>query len=232
MGRRIQGLLFHHLDSITLIFKVLFSHSVVSDSLQPPRTAACQASLSFTISRTLLKLMSIESVLSLNNYSSRKSLKSLQMVPAAMKLKDARSLEEMTNLDMCIKKQRHFFVYKGPHSQSFGFSNSHVWIWELDHKKSWAPKNWCFWIVVLENSWESLGLQRIQPVHPKGNQSWIFIGRTDVEAKIPILCPPDMKNWLNGKDPDSGKDWRWEEKGTTEDEIVGWHHWLSGNEFE
>ena len=104
---------------------------------------------------------------------------------------------------------------------------------ELDHKESWALKNWCFWTVVLEKTLESpLDCKEIQPVHPKGNQSWIFIGRTDAEAEAPILWPPDAKNWLMGKDPDAGKDWRQEEKGTIEDEMVGWHHRLSGPEFE
>ena len=98
-------------------------------------------------------------------------------------------------------------------------------MWELDHKESWAPKNWCFWTVVLEKTPESLlDYKEIKPVNPKGNQSWIFIGRTDAEALI--LWPPNSKNWLIGKDPDAGKDWRWEEKGTTEDEMVGWHHQL------
>ena len=107
------------------------------------------------------------------------------------------------------------------------FSNSHVWMWKLDHKESWAPKNWCFWIVVLERIRESpLDCKEIQPVNLKGNQSSIFTGRTDAEA--PILWPPDAKNWLLRKDPDAGKDWRWEEKGMTEDEMVGWHHWLDG----
>ena len=104
---------------------------------------------------------------------------------------------------------------------------------ELDCKKSWALKNWCFWTVVLEKTLESsLDCKEIQPVHPKGNQSWIFIGRTDAEAEVPILWPPDVKSWLIWKDPDAGKDWRREEKGTTEDEMVGWHHWLNGHEFE
>ena len=121
---------------------------------------------------------------------------------------------------------------KGPF-QSYGFSNSHIWIWKLDYKKSWVPKNWCFWTVVLEKTLESpLNCKEIQPVHPKGNQSWIFIGRTDAEAETPILWPPDGKNWLIGKDSDAVKDWRWEEKGMTEDEMVGWHHRLDGHEFE
>ena len=106
-------------------------------------------------------------------------------------------------------------------------------MWELDHKEGWVPKNWCFWTVVLEKTLESpLDCKEIQPVHPKGNQSWIFIGRTDVEAETPILWPPDARNWLTGKDRDAGKEWRWEEKGTTEDEMVWWHHWLNGHKFE
>ena len=115
----------------------------------------------------------------------------------------------------------------------FCFSSSHIWMWELDHKENWAPKNWCFWTVVLEKTLESsLDSKEIQPVNPKGNQSWIFIGRIDAEAETPILWPPDAKNWLIGKDPDAGKDWTQEEKGTTEDEMVDWHHWLNGHEFE
>ena len=103
---------------------------------------------------------------------------------------------------------------------------------ELD-KESWAPKNWCFWTVVLEKTLESpLDCREIQPVPPKGDQSWVFIGRTDVKAETPILWPPEAKSWLIWKDPDAGKDWRQEEKGTTEDEMVGWHHWLNGHEFE
>ena len=104
---------------------------------------------------------------------------------------------------------------------------------ELDHKESWALKNWCFWTVVLEKTLESpLDCKEIQPVNPKGNQSWIFIGRTDAEAETPILWPPDTKNWLIWKDPDAGKDWRQEEKGMTENEMIGWLHWLYGHEFE
>ena len=133
----------------------------------------------------------------------------------------------------CIKKQRHYFTNRGSYSQSYGFSNSRVWMWELDHRESWAPKNWCFWTMVLEKTLESpLDCKEIQPVHPKGNQPWIFIGRTDAEADTLILWPPDVKNWIIGKDPDAGKDWRQEEKGTMEDEIVGWHHRLDGLEFE
>ena len=138
----------------------------------------------------------------------------------------------MTKLDSILKK-RHYFANKGPSSQSYIFSCSRVWMWVLDYKENWAQKNWCFWTVVLEETLESpLDCTEIQPVHPKGNQSWIFIGRTDAEGETPILWPPDAKNWLIGKDPDAGKDWRWEEKGITEDEMVGWHHRLSGHEFE
>ena len=137
----------------------------------------------------------------------------------------------MTNLDSILKSRD--IADKGLPSQSYGFSSSHVWMWELDYKESWAPKNGCFWTVVLEKTLESpLDCKEIQPVHPKGNQSWIFIGRTDDEAETPILWPPDVKNWLIWKDPDAGKDWRQEEKGTTENEIVGWRHQLHGHEFE
>ena len=110
---------------------------------------------------------------------------------------------------------------------------SDVWMWELDHKESWAPKNWCFWTVVLEKTLENpLDCQEIKPVSPKGNQSLICIGRTDAEAETPILWPPDRTNWLIWKDPDAGKDWRQQKKGVAEDEMVGWHHWLDGQELE
>ena len=132
-----------------------------------------------------------------------------------------------------IKKQRCDFTDNGPYRQNYGFSSSHAWMWELDHKESWVPKNWCFWTVVLEKTLESpLDSKEIKPVNTKGNQSWIFIGRTDTKAEIPILWSPDVKNWLIGKDPDPGKDWRQEERGTTEDEMVGCHHQLHRNEFE
>ena len=132
-----------------------------------------------------------------------------------------------------IKKQRHYFANKDPSSQGYGFSSSHVWMWELNCKESWAPKNWCFWTVVLEKTLESsLDCKEIQPVHQKGAQSWVFTGRTDVEAETPILWPPGVKSWLIWKDPYVGKDWRWKEKGMTENEMVGWHHQLNGHEFE
>ena len=106
-------------------------------------------------------------------------------------------------------------------------------MWELDYKESWVLKNWCFWTMVLEKTLESpLDCEEIQPVHPKGNQSLIFIGRTNAEAETPILWPPDTNNWLTGKDPDAGKDWGQEEKGMKDDEMVGWHHWFAGHEFE
>ena len=129
-----------------------------------------------------------------------------------------------------IKKQRHYFANKTPSSQSHDFSSSHVWMWELDCEESWAPKNWCFWTVVLEKILESpLDWKEIKPIHPKGNQSWMFIGRTDVETEAPILWPPDAKSWLIGKDSDAGRDWGQEEKGTTEDEMAGWHYQLDGH---
>ena len=130
----------------------------------------------------------------------------------------------------CIKKQRHHFTDKGPGSQSYGFSSSHVQMWELNHKEGWVLKNWCFWTVVLEKTRESpLDSKEIKPVNPKGNQSWTFIGRTDAEALV--LWPPDAKSQLIGKDPDARKYWR-QKKGATEEEMVGWHHWLNRHESE
>ena len=138
----------------------------------------------------------------------------------------------MTNLDSILKSRDITLLTKVHLVKATVFSNSHIWMWVLDYKESWAPKNWCFWTVVLEKTLESpLDCKEIQPFHPKGNKSWIFIGRIDVEAETPILWPPDAKNWLIGKDPDAGKDWK-QEKGMTEDEIVGWHHQLDGHEFE
>ena len=134
-----------------------------------------------------------------------------------------------------IKKQRHYFADKCPYSQRYVFSNSHVGMWKLGHKEGWAPKNWCFWTVVLEKTLESPSdYKEIQPdpIYPKGNQSWIFIGRTDAAAETPILWAPDAKNCLTRRDPDAGKDWRREEKGTKEGEMVGSCHWLDGHEFE
>ena len=132
-----------------------------------------------------------------------------------------------------IIKQRHYFAYKGLSSQSYGFSSSHVWMWELDYKESWAPKNWCFWTMVLEKTLESpMKYKEIQPVYLKGNRSWIFIGRTDAEAETPILWPPDVKSQLIRKHSAAGKEWRQKEKGTTNDEMIGWHQQLNGHEFE
>ena len=133
----------------------------------------------------------------------------------------------------CTLHMRRYFANKGLSNQGDGFSSSHVWMWELDYKASWAPKNLCFWTVMLEKTLESpLDCKEIQTVHPKGNQSWVFIGRTDVEAETPILWSPDVKSWLIYRDPNAGKDWRREEKEMTEDEMVGWHHRLNGHEFE
>ena len=127
-----------------------------------------------------------------------------------------------------IKKQRQYFANKSPSSQSYGFSRSHVWMWDLDNKKGWALKNWCLQTVVLESPLDS---KEIKPVNPKGNETWIFSVRTDAEAEAPILWPSDAKSQLTGKDPDAGKDWGQEEKGATENEMVGWHHGLNGHEF-
>ena len=138
----------------------------------------------------------------------------------------------MTNLDSILKSRDITFANKGPSSQGYGFSSGHVWMWGLDCKECWAQKNCCFWNVVLEKTLESpLASKEIQPVHPKGDQSWVFIGRTDVEAETLILWPPDAKSSLIGKDSDAGKDWGQEEKGTTEDEMVGWHYRLNGYGF-
>ena len=159
--------------------------------------------------------------------------KSLWMVTITMKLEEACSLGKKDKHRECIKKQRHYFADKGPSSQSYGFSSSHVWIWELDCEENWLPKNWCFWIAVLEKTLESsLDSKEVKPVNPKGNQPWIFIGRTDAEAEAPILWLPDVKSWLIGKDPDAGQNFRQEEKGAGEDETVGWHHKINGHEFE
>ena len=136
----------------------------------------------------------------------------------------------MMNLDSIFKSREHF-ANKGPSSQGYGFSSGHVWMWDLDGEESWVLKNWCLWTVVLEKTLESpLDCKKMQLVHPLGDQSWVFIGRTDVEAETPILWPPHAKRWLIDKDPNSGKDWG-QEKGTTEDEMAGWRHWLDGHGF-
>ena len=139
----------------------------------------------------------------------------------------------MTNLDRILKSRDITLSTKVCIVTAVDFSSSHVQMWELNHKEGWVPKNWCFPTVVLEKTFESpLHCKEIKLVNPKGNQFWMFIGRTDAEAEAPIFWPPNVKSWLNGKDPDAGKDWRQEEKGTTEDEMVGWRHWLNGHEFE
>ena len=121
---------------------------------------------------------------------------------------------------------------KGPYSQGYGFSSGHVWMWELDCEESWAPKNWCFGTVVLEKTFASpLACKESQPVHSKGDQSWVFIGRTDAEGETPILWPPHAKSWLTGKNSEAGRVWGQEEKGMTEDEMARWHHRLDGHEF-
>ena len=127
----------------------------------------------------------------------------------------------------------HYFANKALFSQGYGFSSGHVWMWELDYEESWVPKTWCFWTVVLEKPLESpLDCKETQPVHPKGDQSWVFIGRTDAEAETPILWPPHAKSWHIGKDLEALRDWRQEEKGETEDKMAGWYHRLNGHEFE
>ena len=139
----------------------------------------------------------------------------------------------ITNPDSILKTRDIALLTKDSSSQSYGFSSSHVWMWEMKYEEIWTPKNWCFWTVVLEKKLESpLDCKEIQPDHPKGNQSWVFIGRTDVEAETPIFWPPDATNWLIWKDPDAGKDWRHEEKGMTEDEMFECNQWLDGHEFE
>ena len=155
-------------------------------------------------------------------------------VTAVTKLKDFCSLKKNYNKPrQHIKKQRHHFTNKVLYSQTYGFSSSHGWMSELDHKEGWTPKNWCFWAVVLKKTLENpLDCKEIKLVISKGNQPWIFFGRTGAEAETPILWPRDSRSWLIGKDPDAGKDWGQEEKGMTENEAVGWHHQLNGHEFE
>ena len=141
--------------------------------------------------------------------------------------------KSMTNLDSILKSRDITLSTKVCLVKAMVFPLvMYGWMWELDYKESWAPKNWCFWTVVLEKTLESpFDCEEIQPVHPKGDQSWVFIGRTDVEAEIPILWLPDAKNWFIWKDPDAGKDWGQEEEETTEDDMVGWHHQLNQHEF-
>ena len=160
--------------------------------------------------------------------------KSLQMVTAAMKLKDTYSLEgKLWPTWIAYSKAETLLCHKVPSSQGYGFSCGHVWMWELDCEESWVPKNWCFWTLVLEKTPESpLDWKEIQPVHSKGGQPWVFFGRTDAKAETPVLWPPHVKSWLIGKDSDAGRDWGQKEKGTTEDEMAGWHHQLDGCEFE
>ena len=150
--------------------------------------------------------------------------KLLQMVTAVMKLKDACSLEKSYDQPrQHIIKQRNYFANKDMSGQGYGFSNSPVWMWALDYKESWVPNYWCFWTVVLEKTLESpLDWKKIQPVNPNGDQSWVFIGRTDTEAETPILWQPHMKSWLIWKDSDAGRDWGQKEKGTT-----GWDGWIA-----
>ena len=157
------------------------------------------------------------------------SPKSLQMMTAAMKLKTLSPWKKSYDQPrQHTKKQRRYFANKGPSSRGYGFSSGHVCMWELDCEEGWVPKNWCFWTVVLEKTLESpLDCKEIQPVHPKGDQSWVFFGRTDAEAETPILLSPHVKSWLIGKDTDAWKDWKREEKGTTENEMG-----RNGHDFE
>ena len=160
--------------------------------------------------------------------------KSLMMVTVPIKWRCLLlTRKAVTYLDSILKKEKHHFTNKGSISQSCGFSSSQIWMCEMDHKEGWVLKNWCFWTVVLDKTLESpLDSKEIKPVNRKGNQPWIFIGRTDIEAETPILWLPDAKSWLIEKDPDAGKDGGQEEKGTIENEMVGWHHQLNGHEFE
>ena len=142
------------------------------------------------------------------------------------------SRKAMTNLDN-MEKQRHYCADKGPYSQGYGLPSGLVQLWELDHKVGREPKNWCFQTVVLEKTLESpLDRKEIKPVNTKINQSWIFIGRTGVEAEAPVSWSSDVNRWLIGKVPDAGQDWGQKEKRALEDEMAGWHHWLDGREFE
>ena len=156
------------------------------------------------------------------------------MVIAAMKLKDSFSLErKLWPTYIAYSKAETLLCQQSPSIQGYGFSSGHVWMWKLDCEESWVPKNWHFWTVVLEKTLESpLDCKEIQPVHFKGDQFWVFFGRTDAKAETPILWPPLAKSWLIEKDSDAGRDWEQEQKGMTEDEMAGWHHRLNGHEFE
>ena len=158
--------------------------------------------------------------------------KLLSLVTTAMKLKDSCSLEEKQEQPRAFKKQSRYFSDKGPSSQGYGFPSSHVWMWESYCKEGWVPKNWCFWTMVLKKTFESPLNSKIKLVNPRGKQPWIFIARTNGEAEAPVLWPPHAKSWLIGKDSDAGRDWGQEGKGTTEDEMAGWHHGLDGRESE
>ena len=161
--------------------------------------------------------------------------KSLQMVTAATEIKKRLLLgrKAMTYLDSILKSRDITLPTEVHLLKAMFFSSSPVWMWELNHKDSWALKNWCFWTVVLEKTLETpLDFKEIKQVQPKGNQSWTFIGRTYAEAEAPILWPPNVKKWLIREDPNAGQDWRQEEEGMMEDEMVGWHHRLSEHEFE
>ena len=141
--------------------------------------------------------------------------------------------DNLKSWKMFLRKSKCYFPNKGPSSQGYGFSSSRVWMWEKDYEESWAPKNWCFWTVVLEKTLESpLDCNEIQTVHSKGDKPWDFFGRNDAKAETPVHWPPHAKSWLIGKDSDAGRDWGQKEKRTTEDEMAGWHHRLNGRAFE
>ena len=200
----------------------LLSHVWLSAT---PWTTARQASLSITNSQSSLEPMSIDSVMPSNHLILCSPLFLLPSIfPSIRVFSNDQPIQHMKK-QMLLCQQR-------SSGQGYGFSNSHVWMWELDYKEGWVPKNWYFWTLVLEKTLESpLDCKEIQPVSCKGDQSWVFFGRTDVEAEIPILWPPDANSWLIVKGPDAGKDWGQEEKGTTEDEMAGWHHRLDAYEF-
>ena len=204
---------------------MLFSHSVVSDSFQPHGLQHARPPLSITNSQSLLRLMSIKSVMLTTGKSialTKRTLVSkvgfildltIPKIPLLTKLGPIFYL-----LSSCI------YLY---------FSSGHVWMWELECEESWVLKNWCFWTVVLEKTLESpLDCKEIQPIHSEGDQPWDFFGRNDAKAETPVLWPPHAKCWLIGKDSDAWRDWGQEEKGMTEDEMAGWHHWLDGRESE